>query len=270
RNPETEIYADHVKLNEVAGYILAQQQISKFMIEAGLRLENHELYGSEWIPQAGISYKAAKQTSLKFSFSKGFRSPNMRELYMYGPANEDLLPERSFSYDFTVSQRLLDSRMSMELTLFYIEGDNLIEVVQVGESRVQNRNTGEFANKGIEFSMNYRIIDNLILNTNYSLLDMEKAITGAPRNKFYAGINYHPGKFTLSAGTQVIDKLYLVTGEKPRTTDYTVVNARLAYRALDWMEIFVKGDNLLGEKYETMNGYPMPGATFMGGISLNL
>jgi iron complex outermembrane receptor protein len=52
------------------------------MIEAGLRLENHELYGSEWIPQAGVSYKAAEQTHLKFSFSKGFRSPNMRELYM--------------------------------------------------------------------------------------------------------------------------------------------------------------------------------------------
>jgi iron complex outermembrane receptor protein len=180
------------------------------------------------------------------------------------------MPERSFSYDFTVTQRLLDSRMSMELTLFYIEGDNLIEVVQVGEGRVQNRNTGEFANKGIEFVMNYRIMDNLVMNANYSLLDMEKAITGAPKNKFYAGLNYHPGKFTLSTGVQAINGLYLVTGQTSRTIDYTLVDARLAYRPLDWMEIFVKGDNLLGEKYETMNGYPMPEATFMGGISLNL
>jgi iron complex outermembrane receptor protein len=99
---------------------------------------------------------------------------------------------------------------------------------------------------------------------------MEKAITGAPRNKFYAGVSYRPGKFTLNAGALVIDKLYLVTGENPQTTDYTLIDARIAYRPLKWMEVFVKGDNLLGKKYETMIGYPMPEATFMGGVSFNL
>jgi iron complex outermembrane receptor protein len=270
RDPVTEIYADHVKLNEVAGYILAQQQIRRFMLEAGLRLENHKLYGAEWVPQAGVSFKAAEQTHLKFSFSKGFRTPNMRELYMYAPANEDLLPERSLSYDFTVSQGLLNNRMSMELTLFYINGDNMIETVQVGESRVQNRNVGQFSNKGVEYSLNFLILNNLSLNANYSYLDMEKPVTGAPRNKFYAGMTYRPGKFTLNAGAQVIDKLYLVTGENPRTTDFTLIDTRIAWRPLKWVEIFVKGDNLLGKKYETMAGYPMPGTTFMGGVSLNL
>jgi iron complex outermembrane receptor protein len=273
RDPENEIYADHVKLNEVAGYILAQQQLWKFMLEAGIRLENHTLYGTEWVPQAGVSFKAAEQTSLKFSFSKGFRSPNMRELYMNffpgGPSNPELNPERSFSYDFTLSQGLLDNRLSAELTLYYIKGDNMIAVIPV-DGINKNMNTGEFANKGIEFSLNYMILNNLILNTNYSYLDMEKAITGAPRNKFYAGVTYQPGKFTLNAGAQVVDKLYLVAGENPQTTSYTLVDARIAYRPLKWMQVFVKGDNLLGEKYETMIGYPMPGTTFMGGVSLNL
>jgi iron complex outermembrane receptor protein len=270
RDPVNEIYADHVKLNEVAGYILAQQQLRRFMLEAGLRLENHQLYGTEWTPQAGVSFKAAEQTSLKFSFSKGFRTPNMRELYMYAPANEDLLPERSFSYDFTLSQGLPDNRASVELTLYYIKGDNMIEVVQVGESRMQNRNVGAFSNKGIECSLNYSILDNLSLNANYNYLDMEKPITGAPRSKFYAGIAYRPGKLTVNAGAQVIDKLYLVAGEAPQTADYTLVDIRAAYRLLKWMDVFAKGDNLLGKKYETMAGYPMPRATCMAGISINL
>ena len=270
RDPVTELYADHVKLNETAGYILAQQQFRRFMFEAGLRLENHKLYGTEWAPQAGISYKAAGQTHLKFSFSKGFRTPNIRELYMYAPANEALLPERSYSYDFTLLQGLLDNRMSMELTLYHISGDNMIETVQIGEGRVQNRNVGKFSNKGIEFGLNYLILNNLSLNVNYNYLDMEKPVTGAPRNKLYAGMTYRPGKFTLSAGAQVIDKLYLVTGESPITTDYTLVETRIAYRPLKWMDVFVKGDNLSGKKYETMAGYPMPRTTFMAGVSLNL
>lgn len=270
RDPITEIYADHIKLNEIAGYVLAQQQLWRFMLEAGLRLENHSLYGSEWVPQAGVSLKAAEQTSLKFSVSKGFRSPNMRELYMYAPANEELLPERSFSYDFTVSQGLLDNRLSMELTLFSIKGDNMIETVQIGEGRMQNRNVGKFSNKGIEFNLNYLLLNNLSFNTNYSYLDMEKAVTGAPKNKFYAGAIYSPGKFSLSAGVQAIDKLYLVTGNSPRTADFVLVDARITYSPLKWMEISVKGNNLLGKKYETMDGYPMPKTTFMGGLTINL
>lgn len=273
RNPETEIYADHIKHHEIAGYLFAHQTVGRFMFNAGIRLENHELYGSEWVPQAGVSFKAAEQTHLKFSASKGFRTPNMRELYMNffpgGPSNPDLLPERSWSYDFTVSQKLLENRLSMELTLYYIKGDNMIVVTPV-DGVNKNMNVGEFTNKGVEFSLNYRILHNLSVNSNYSYLHMDTPITGAPRNKFYAGLTYAPGKFTLSAGAQVIDKLYLETGDEPQTDSYTLVDARASYKALKWMDVFVKGDNLLARKYETMLGFPMPRATFMAGVSLNL
>jgi iron complex outermembrane receptor protein len=268
RDPITEIYADHIKLHEIAGYLFAHQMLGRFMFNAGIRLENHKLYGNEWVPQAGVSFKAAEQTYLKLSASKGFRTPNMRELYMYAPANENLLPEESTSYDFTVTQRLLDNRLSMELNLFYIEGDNIVQVVMV-DGRPQNQNVGEFANKGVEFSLNYRILDNLHLNGNYSYLDMDTPITGAPGNKFYAGLTYSPCKFTLSAGAQNIGKLYLSTGENAQTSNYTLVDARVDYRVLKWLNVFVKGDNLLAQKYETMLGFPMPLATFMGGINLN-
>lgn len=267
RNPQTEIYADHVKLHEVAGYIFAQQELWRFMFSAGIRLENHKLYGNEWVPQAGVSYRAAQQTHLKFSVSKGFRTPNLRELYMYASANEDLLPERSISYDFTVSQSLFENRLSAELTLYYIKGDNIVEVVQV-DGRPQNQNVGEFANKGIEFSLNYRILNNLMLNTNYSYLYMDTPITGAPENKFYASLTYNPGKFSFNAGVQVVDRLYLSPGDDAQTSSYALVDARASYKAFKWLDIFVKGDNLLGVKYETMLGFPMPRATFMGGVSL--
>lgn len=268
RNPVTEIYADHVKLHEIAGYLFMHQTLGKFMFNGGIRMETHELYGTEWVPQAGVSFKAAKQTHLKFSISKGFRTPNMRELYMYASANEDLKPERSWSYDFTVTQKLFDNHLSLELSFYYTEGDNIVEVVQVN-GNPQNRNVGDFINKGIELSLNYRILSNLNLTGNYSYLHMDTLITGAPKNKFYAGMTYNPGKFTLSAGAQVINRLYLSTGAAAQTSSYTLVDARVSYRALKWMDIFVKGHNLLAEKYETMLGFPMPRATFMGGVSLN-
>ncbi|MDU1890842.1 MAG: TonB-dependent receptor [Dysgonomonas sp.] len=271
RNPETEIYADHVKLNEVAGYLFAQQELGRFMFNAGIRLENHELYGTEWVPQAGASFRAADQTHLKFSVSKGFRTPNMRELYMYASANEDLMPERSLSYDFTVSQGLLGNRMTAELTLYYITGDNIIESVEISPEVFQNRNIGDFTNKGGEFSLNYRILNNLAFHTNYSYLHMDTPIAGAPRHKLYAGLTYSPDKFSFKAGVQTIDKLILSTrNNNIQTSNYTLVDTRVSYRALKWLDVFLKGDNLLARKYETMLGYPMPRATFMAGVSLNL
>ncbi len=270
RNPElpNEIYADHVKLNEVAGYLFAQQELGRFMLNAGLRLEHHKLYGTEWVPQGGVTFKAAEDTHLKFSVAKGFRTPNMRELYMYAVANEDLLPERSLSYDFSVTQRLLDNRLSMELALFYIKGDNIVQVATI-DGIEQNYNVGKFANKGVEFSLNYHILNNLSLHSNYSYLHMNTLMTGAPRNKFYTGVTYRPGKFTLSAGAQVINKLYLSTNNDAQTSSYPLVDARVAYRPAKWGEVFVKGDNLLARNYETMLGFPMPRATVMGGVSLN-
>ena len=267
RNPETEIYADHIKLHEIAGYLFVQQALWRVMINAGIRLENHSLYGNEWVPQAGITYKATDYTHVKFSVSKGFRTPNMRELYMYAPANEALLPERSWSYDLSLSQRFLDNKLSLELGVYYMKGDNIVQVVQV-DGRPQNQNVGEFANKGIEFSTNYHVLPQLHLHANYSYLHMETPITGAPRNKGYLGVSYLPGKFTFNLGVQVIDKLYLSTGDEPTTSNYTLVNAQVAYKLTKWAELFVKGDNLLAQKYETMLGFPMPKATFMGGISL--
>lgn len=270
RNPQTEIYADHIKLNEVAGYLFVQQEIGRFMANAGIRLEHHELYGNEWIPQAGLSFKAAEQTHLKLSVSKGFRTPNMRELYMYRTANENLLPERSWSYDFTISQGFLENRLTTELTLFYIKGDNTIIPIQIDGS-MQNMNAGEFTNKGVEFALNYQILNNVQLLSNYSYLHMDTPIAGAPRHKAYMGLVYTPGKFSFSLGAQVINKLYLISEQDNVQTDsFTLVDARASYKALRWLELFVKGDNLLAQKYETMSGYPMPRATFMGGVSINL
>lgn len=271
RNPETEIYADDINLREIAGYLFAQQELGRFMLNAGIRMENHKLYGNEWVPQGGVSFRAADNTHLKFSVSKGFRTPNFRELYMYRNSNEELDPESSTSYDFTVTQALLDNRMHMELTLFYMEGDNIIESIPIGNNLSQYRNVGDFTNKGIELSLNYRILNNLHLHSNYSYLHMSEKISGAPRHKFYAGLTYHPGKFSFDLGTQVINKLYTSTDkDNVQTSSYTLVDARTSYRALKWMDVFIKGDNLLAQKYETMLGYPMPRTTFMAGVSLNL
>ncbi len=82
--------------NEIAGYVMMQQGLwnDLLSLNAGVRLQQHgSQYGNEWVPQAGFILKPYAGGSLKFSFGKGFRAPNLRELYLYPPANADLKPE---------------------------------------------------------------------------------------------------------------------------------------------------------------------------------
>lgn len=267
RNPETEIYADHKKLHEEAGYLLAQQMLGPVTFEAGIRAEHHSLYGLEWVPQAGVSVIAWPGASLKLSASKGFRTPNLRELYMYAVANENLLPERAWSYDFTYAQHLAGGRLNYELSLFYTKGSNIIEVTVVDGKRA-NRNVGAFANKGLEFSSDFRATDRLKFNANYSFLHMGTVYTGAPVHKLYLGATWTPGRFSANVGIMGIMDLYLSTGENAVKSSYADLKARLAYRLTDWISVFVRGDNLLNRQYQTMLGFPEPGITVLGGVAL--
>jgi len=63
--------------------------------------------GTEWVPQAGVSFHLPRSAEIKLSAGKGFRYPTIRELYMFRPANPDLRPERLWSYEQSLSQRLV-------------------------------------------------------------------------------------------------------------------------------------------------------------------
>ena len=269
RNPTTEIYADHKKLNEEAFYVFDQQTFGRFMFNAGIRFDYHSAYGAEWIPQVGISYMPGGNTTIKASASKGFRMPNMRELYMYASANAELLPEEAWSYDLTLGHHFLGGALNTELSVFYTKGSNIIEVVREN-GKPQNRNVGAFTNKGVEFAADWRVSRIFSLNANYSFLHMDTVYTGAPVHKAYAGADWTPGRFSAGVGAMYIGDLYLSTGESAVKSSYVDLKARLGYRVTDWMQVFVRGMNLLNQKYETMLGFPEPGFTVLGGLSISL
>ena len=269
RNPQTEYYADHKKLHEEAGYLLVQQLLGPMTFDAGIRVEHHSLYGVEWIPQAGVSVLPWTGASLKLSASKGFRTPNLRELYMYAVANEELKPERAWSYDFTYAQHFLDGRINTELSLFLTKGSNIIEVNVVDGKRA-NRNVGAFENKGVEFSADFLATEELKFNANYSFLHMGTIYTGAPVHKAYFSGTWTPGRFSANLGLMGIKDLYLSTGDNAVKSSYVDLKARLSFRATDWLTLFVRGENLLNRQYQTMLGFPEPGITVLGGVSINL
>ena len=50
--------------------------------------------------------------------------------------------------------------------------------------------------------------------------------------------------------------------------NFTLLNASVDYTLSNSLMLWLRGENLLAQKYEVNLGYPMPRATFMGGVSL--
>jgi iron complex outermembrane receptor protein len=259
-----------IRLNTVAGYMNVQQRVlnNKLTLNGGIRWDHHEINGSEWIPQAGVNYTASATTVLKAVVSKGYRNPTIREMYMFPPQNPDLKPERLINYEISVLQALMNNKINLELNMYYIKGDNLIQVEMV-DGKPRNVNTGKIENKGMEIAASYQATSHLRFSANYSLLDMTYKIRTAPEHKLYFGGNYIHNRWSIGSGIQYIGNLYTQTSPQPVKESFTLWNARINYRILKGMTFFLRGENLLGQSYEIMAGYPMPGTTVFGGIRLH-
>ena len=260
--------------DEIAGYVDFRQDIGGWLtFDVGLRIDYHSNIGTEWIPQAGLSFHLPHVIEMKASASKGFRYPTIREMYMFPPQNPDLKSEGMWSYEISLSQRLLDGSLSYGVNLFYIDGENLIVAVPREGTSPLNINAGAIKNHGMEIQAAYRIGNHWSADANYSYLNMKKPVLAAPENKLYAGASYTREHWTIATGVQYIAGLYTsveTNGQGAESTeDFVLWNVRGQYRVAKWLDFWARGENLLAQRYVINAGYPMPRATIMAGVNLN-
>jgi len=253
--------------NEIAGYVdFRQDLLSWLTIDAGIRLDHHSITGSEWVPQAGIVIRPIETGEIKAMTSKGFRNPTMREMYLYPPSNTDLKPERLWNYELSWKHRL--SSFTYGANLFYIKGDNMIQTQQV-DGKPRNVNTGEIENWGFELEAAYQADSHWSLKANGAYLHMKNKVLASPELTAYAGANYRCGKWLATLGLQYINNLYTAVGANEKKDSFVLLDASVTYAVTHNISLWARGENLLAQKYEINLGYPMPRATFMGGVNVN-
>ena len=251
--------------NEIAGYVDYRQDVTSWMtVDAGLRFDHHNVTGSEWIPQMGLVFRPAQNGEVKLMAGKGFRNPTMREMYLYPTSNEELRPERLWNYELAWKQHLSDIAVSYGVNLYYIKGDNMIQTIER-----HNVNTGEVENCGLELEASWRINGHWAVNTNHSFLHMEHKVISAPEYKGFADVEWTGGRWQVNGGLQYIDRLFTAVGDNEQTQNFWLLNTTVSYCLFKGLRLWARGENLLAQEYETLAGYPMPRATFMGGLNFS-
>ena len=215
-------------------------------------------------------------TKLRGSAGTGFRAPSPFELgyvsFVLGVPNTALQPEESFSWDVGVDQTVLDGRLAFGATYFVLDTDNLIDYDFVTDSYVQT--PGKTERDGVEAYLRYAVTDWADFTAAYTFTRAEDA-TGArrprvPKHDVVLGLFTRPAERWNTATTVrfVNDTVDTVGGALVPLDDFVLVNAKVGYEPIDGLEVYVRGENLLDEKYQVVRGYGTPGASVYGGFTM--
>lgn len=264
----TEPIAD-LQADEVATYLDFRQRLTRHLsLDCGVRLDYHSRVGSEWIPRVALTCQLSRQSTLEALVSKGFRYPTLREMFLFPSQNPDLEAEQLWNYELSFSHR--HSRFGCGVNLFYLEGKNRIETVMV-EGRPRNQNSGKIENWGAEGELSLAVGRLWNISANYSYLNMRYPVLAAPEHKLFFSVAFQKGRWRLQSGVQYIAGLYTelaTTTDRASTEEFVLWNLRGSVRLAKWINLWMRGENLLAQHYEINAGFPMPGATVMGGVEI--
>ena len=144
----------------------------------------------------------------------------------------------------------------------------MIQTMQV-DGKPRNVNTGEIENWGFELETRYPFSRYFSIHANTSFLHMKNKIIAAPESTGFLGFDFHKGKWFATLGLQYIEDLYTAVGDNETKENFLLLDASVTYAATRNISLWARGENLLAKSYEINLGYPMPRATFMGGVSVN-
>ena len=276
-------------------------QLSEFRgpaaLNAGVRLEDNERFGSAMTWRAGAAWRPASSgTRLRVSAGTGIKEPTFYETYATGFAtgNPELEPEESTSYEAGLDQELGDiARLS--LTGFRQSYRNLIQYTfSPPEPGGPNyHNVARARSRGLEAEASVAA-GGMRLSSFYTYLDTEVEDSGfdeGPSATFVEGepLLRRPGH-TIGASAFVriasgigLDATVRRTGERsdrdfsawpanPVTLPaYTLVDLAASFEpgsgaGRPGMRLTLRVENLLDESYHEVWGFAAPGrAVYVGG-----
>jgi vitamin B12 transporter len=255
----------------------------RFFVTSGVRADLHSRSGAAMTFRLAPSYLIpATGTRLKATVGTGYKSPSLYQLFApatsFGPVgNPALRPERALGWDAGVEQRLAAGRLVMTLTWFanafrdLVDFDYAVGYVNIGRART----------RGLEASAEARITDGLRLAVSYgrlSALDVESGeeLLRRPRDKFSADAGVRLlGRVNLTTRIlwvgRRLDRDFSVYPYAPvAMPDYVLLDTAVTAAIRPGLDVFLRFDNLLGVRYETVWGYGTPGRTFRFGFRLAL
>jgi len=304
----TSISVFSARRQEYAGYLEQEGSFlgGHILVTGGFRVDGNSQFGKEVSPAWSVAIPITKiSTTLRGSYTEGFRAPAFNELFFPGFGNPDLKPEISSEWDggFTTN---FGERASLTATYFSRRVKNLIVTVpcKVGptcEFGSEAGNASRVDVQGVEVVPSLTIAKGLTLSGNVTVLDETHVDAPLP---FATAFLTPPrplrvAKHTASALLEYVrsgnflphDKItanvnYIFVGDRDDITvsgvppianhsAYNLVNAVVSYtigiplKHVSNEEVFARVNNLMDRNYSEAFGFKAPTINVLAGVKLD-
>ncbi|MEO3389436.1 TonB-dependent receptor [Mesorhizobium sp. CAU 1741] len=248
------------------GAVFAQHSIEfdALTLDAGIRYDANEQYGSATTYNVGASYEFLPGLVGRASYATGFRAPTFNDLYNPWGANPDVQPEHSRSYEIGLQWRpTVDTVFDAAFYQTWLKDAITLDAMYIPQNLARVENTG------FEASVSHRFNALLYGRAEVAFNDPTDSDTGLglirqDRFKATAEVGF--------AATEQLDLTAALVYVGPRNDisqedfvsrielpAYVTVDLSATYAFDDQTEFKFSVENLFDEHYETTSGYRSPG-----------
>lgn len=281
---------------EYAGYLEQEGSLldGHVLATAGMRVDGNSQFGTEVSPAWSVAIPLRRiDTTLRGSYSEGFRAPSFEELYYPHYGNPDLAPELSSEYDggFTTT---FSEWGSFTATYFSRRVHNLIVAVPCSGAAcplgAMTGNSGRVDVQGVEIVPSLGPFHGCTLSGNFTLLDETHVSASAsarplrvPKKSAFALAQYIAHGIFGGGDKLTLSLAYTFVGARDDITVLSTIAEHSSYQRFDAVasyrggmpigavsdeETFVRVLNLLDAKYSEVFGFPAPPINFVAGIKV--
>ncbi len=282
--PATPISDDSAITRQLSLYgSLYFHQAKGFNMEAGGRLNFHNLYGTNATYTLNPFFLLSQSLKLYANVSSGYRVPSLYQLYSeYG--NRDLKPETTTSLEAGV--QYLKNSTNLRVTAFRRDGKDIIIFFSDPITYASNYvNADKQAAYGVEAEAAFRVTNKISLNVNYTFADGQVTTSENGKDSSYFNLYKRPRhNVNISVRFQPLEALYFSAHLKsvsksfePRYQDapyelkgYYKIDFYSRYTLCKYLSLFADLQNITGQQYFMTRGFTTKGFNVMLGAQLKL
>ncbi len=251
------------------------------------QVPDNNVTDSQISAKLGLKISPWRFLNFKGNFYRGFRQPTFTELFgdrgtIVG--NPSLQPEESLNFDGGIELKLkelgrLDS-LNLSMVFFRNTIDNLIQFLQTSQFTIRAANLSKAQITGGEFSATLRAFKNFKGSAHYiyqTAKDVQedsptfgRFLPGRPKHQFFAEVDYQFPVVRPFVELQLLGHNFLDAQNLLLVTRRTLLAGGFHLDPLKWLKVSFTAKNLTNDRIEDVVGYPLPGRSYWGELTLEL